>query len=91
MKDNDGQTPLHLTTRNRHARCLHFLLKRLGPGMVEVTDNQDVCDDSWHKKTLSLLAYFVYVIKLAQTTKHVVFLLLLFDLISLLRVASYFS
>jgi len=44
MKDNDGQTPLHLTTRNHHAVCLAFVLKHLSPGMVDVTDNQNVQD-----------------------------------------------
>lgn len=42
MKDNDGQTPLHLITRNRHVRCLDFLLRHLEAGMAEVADNQNV-------------------------------------------------
>ena len=42
MQDNDGQTPLHLITRNRHVRCLEFILRQLQPGMAEVTDNQNV-------------------------------------------------
>jgi len=41
-QDNDGQTPLHLITRNRDTSCMEFLLRHLSPGMAEVTDNQNV-------------------------------------------------
>lgn len=40
IKDHDGQTPLHLVTRNRTPKCLEYLLRNLGPGMVDVSDNQ---------------------------------------------------
>lgn len=42
IKDPDGQTPLHLVTRNRPPKCLEYLLRNLGPGIVDVSDNQKV-------------------------------------------------
>ncbi len=31
LKDKDGQTPIHLTTRNRNARCLESQPLEAGP------------------------------------------------------------
>ena len=42
LKDNEGQTAMHLSTRHKSIKCLALLMKQLKPGEVDDQDNNKV-------------------------------------------------
>lgn len=41
-KDNEGQTPVHVCTRHKSAKCLALLLKYTEPGAIDDQDANKV-------------------------------------------------
>jgi inversin len=41
-KDNEGQTPLHLSTRHKSPKCLALLMKHVGIGEIDDQDKNKV-------------------------------------------------
>jgi len=53
-KDNDGQTPVHLCTRQKSSKCLALLLKNIEPGAIDDQDINKVVT-FWHFFALNIL------------------------------------
>ncbi|KAH3749162.1 hypothetical protein DPMN_183653 [Dreissena polymorpha] len=42
MKDNEGQTAVHLCTRHKSPKCMTLLLRQLSPGEIDDQDRNKV-------------------------------------------------
>ena len=58
VKDNDGQSAIHLSTKHKSPKCLALLLRHLQPGEVDDQDENKACLST---SVIHDICYFVIV------------------------------